>query len=69
MILSDDEHVVDVICPRCGAFLLVDDPEDFESRSPMMRQEEFYSVCPKCGGDFAFRVQWEPEINPYARRV
>lgn len=59
----------DVICPWCGAKLVVEDPDDFDSSGPMVREERHEMECPVCENAMSVYVTWEPYYDMDARKV
>lgn len=64
MRMAADKDLCDVECPYCGAALHVDDPDDFEDRTRMARDEDHEMVCPVCDESMIVHVLWEPTY-PY----
>lgn len=63
-----DEKYPDVYCPYCEAALDIEDPDDFETGKPMLREEETLVECPKCAGVMSIHVLWEPTF-PYGAKA
>lgn len=58
----------DVECPHCGAYLDVEDSDDFASERNMERDQDYTMTCPVCDGRTTVHVFWEPTY-PYGAKA
>ena len=69
MIEAADRLLCDVECPHCGAYLIVEDSDDFEDGADMSREDDFEMLCPVCDGSMTVHVTWQPTYPYEAKAV
>lgn len=68
MIEAADRYLRDIECPHCGAYLIVEDSDDFECYDTMSREDDFEMDCPVCDGSMTVHVTWQPTY-PYGAKA
>lgn len=63
-------HGPDVICPWCGAKLVVEDSDDFErAGGPFVREDRYEMECPVCENAMSVYVCFEPTYDMFPMKV